>query len=284
MASATQQRVFVPFFLLLVACAWLALWAWEASPYGAYLHHGLWTQIGAIQTTCSVTTSIGDGLIQALTYIGGWVLMTAAMMLPTTLPLLDGFRRMTLRRKDHNALLSLVIGGYLVAWMVFGIAAHGIDWLLRKFFADNIWLALNGWVVGVIVLALAGAFQFSSIKYRCLDKCRAPLGFITRHWTGDAYKRQSLLLGLEHGLYCVGCCWALMLLMFVVGTGGIGWMLLLAAVMAAEKNLPFGRRLSAPLGALLIAGASAVAFYHIGSLNSLALLDQATAGEAVGHG
>jgi predicted metal-binding membrane protein len=77
--------------------------------------------------------------------------------------------------------------------------------------------------------------------------------FVVQHWRGRDQRRQALLLGIHHGLYCVGCCWALMLLMFVVGTGSVGWMLALGAVMAAEKNFPWGRRLSAPLGIGLLA-------------------------------
>jgi predicted metal-binding membrane protein len=76
--------------------------------------------------------------------------------------------------------------------------------------------------------------------YRCLDKCCSPFGFVIEHWRGCREKWQSLLLGIRHGAFCVGCCWCLMLLMFVLGIGNVGWMLALGAVMAAEKNLPGG--------------------------------------------
>ena len=109
------------------------------------------------------------------------------------------------------------------------------------------------------MLALAGLYQFSAIKYRCLDKCRTPLSFVVARWRGGAARRQAFALGLEHGAFCVGCCWALMLLMFVVGTGNVGVMLALGAIMAAEKNLPWGRRLSAPLGLALVAWAAMIA-------------------------
>jgi predicted metal-binding membrane protein len=107
-------------------------------------------------------------------------------------------------------------------------------------------------------LALAGAYQFSSLKYHCLDKCRSPLLFETEHWHGTNERRDSLLLGLHHGAFCIGCCWALMLLIFAVGAGSIGWMLALAAVMAAEKNLSWGRYVSKPLGVGLLLWASAI--------------------------
>jgi predicted metal-binding membrane protein len=75
------------------------------------------------------------------------------------------------------------------------------------------------------VLAVAGLFQFSQLKYRCLVKCRAPFGFITQHWRGKLPRRNVLRLGLQHRAFCVGCCWAIMLLMFVVTADSVGWML-----------------------------------------------------------
>ena len=103
----------------------------------------------------------------------------------------------------------------------------------------------------IVVLAVAGVFQFSRLKYLCLEKCRTPLGFVTSHWHGPRPQREAFLLGLAHGVFCVGCCWALMLLMFLVGMGNTAWMLILGLAMAVEKNHPWGRRLSAPLGCAL---------------------------------
>ena len=181
-----------------------------------------------------------------------WVLMLAAMMLPTTLPLLDTFRRLTVQRADRRRLIGLVILGYVAVWGAFGLAIHLADWGVAAVAHQSDWLIANGWVIGAAVLVIAGFYQFSALKYRCLDKCRAPLGFIIAHWRGIREKWHALLLGGRHGAYCVGCCWALMLLMFIVGTANIGWMLALGAVIAAEKNLPVGRRMAAPVGAVLI--------------------------------
>jgi predicted metal-binding membrane protein len=109
---------------------------------------------------------------------------------------------------------------------------------------------------------MAGAFQFSRLKYACLDKCRTPFSFVNQHWRGIAVRRQSFRIGLHHGLFCVGCCWAIMLLMFVVGTGSVGWMLALGAVMAVEKNVSWGRKLSTPLGFFLLGWASFILVEH----------------------
>jgi len=103
------------------------------------------------------------------------------------------------------------------------------------------------------VLAVAGAFQFSRLKYVCLDACRSPLAFIMSYWHGPRPYREAL--AFAHGVYCVGCCWALMLLMFVVGTANLVWMLGLALLMAVEKNHAWGRRLAEPLGVVLLAAA-----------------------------
>jgi predicted metal-binding membrane protein len=234
----------------LVALAWLALWLWHASAYGRYLHHVELAGIDLGGEPAAATK-------QAAVYIAGWVLMTVAMMLPTTFPLLEIFHRMTRQRHDRTRLLALAVAGYLGAWLLFGVAAHGLDLALHEAVDGSGWLRGHAPLLGAAPLLLAGAFQFTELKYRCLDKCRAPLSFVVQHWRGGDARAQALLLGAHHGAYCVGCCGALMLLMFAVGTGNPGWMLALGALMAIEKNAPWGRRISAPLGvALLLWGAA----------------------------
>jgi len=259
-AWGREQFFSVPLVGLLILFAWMLLFLWEGSPYGRYLHHGQWTELG-VGGLC-----LAPGASGALIYVGGWMLMTTAMMLPTTLPLLEAFRRLTRQRQDHRLLMALVIAGYMSAWSLFGLVAHGLDWGVHRVAQRSVWLSFNGWIFGAVVFGIAGLFQFSSLKYRCLDKCRAPLSFVMRHWNGKDVRRNALLLGLDHGVYCVGCCWAMMLLMFVLGTGSVGWMLLLGAVMAAEKNLPFGRRLATPLGVALLVGAVGIVVPHLGSV------------------
>ena len=114
-------------------------------------------------------------------------------------------------------------------------------------------------MIGAATLLVAGFYQFTPLKYHCLDQCRSPMSFIIGHWRGRREGLQALRLGIDHGLFCLGCCWTLMLLMFAVGVGNLGWMLALGIIMAVEKNLPWGRRLSVPLGmVLLIWGLSVV--------------------------
>ena len=256
--GAGTRRWFAPIALMLTGTAWLALLLWEQSPYGRYLDHSRWTETGLAAALCRALPA-GDVVLPVLLYAGGWLLMIAAMMLPTALSLFRLFDRMVQPRRDYAALMALLIAGYLAAWGGFGIAAHLLDAALHAGVWQSDWLMLSGWAIGAAVLALAGLFQFSRLKYRCLDKCRAPFGFITERWQGPRPWRSAWRLGLDHGVYCVGCCWALMLLMFVVGTGNVGWMLGLGAIMAVEKNMPWGRHLSRPLGGALITAATVIA-------------------------
>ena len=231
--------------------AWIALAAWSASPYARYLGHGGWADDGVFGEICR---SIPQGtlIVPALLHALAWLLMISAMMLPTTLPLLGIFGRVVSGRPDAGALVGRVVLGYAIAWLGFGFAAHALDGLLHAGAAEIGWLAGRGWVVGALVLAGAGAFQFSALKYRCLERCRTPFAFVNQRWNGRAPGREALRIGVDHGIFCVGCCWALMVVMFVTGVGSVGWMLALAAAMAAEKNLRWGQQLAAPLGVALL--------------------------------
>jgi predicted metal-binding membrane protein len=225
--------------------AWFALWRFGHSPYVHYMHHAhLHAPPGG-----------GGHLVSSLIFVGGWTVMTVAMMLPTSLPLVGLFSKIASARPERGLLVGLVIFGYLSVWAGFGLVAYVGAVLFRGATAQSGWLRENGWVLGAGTLLVAGAFQFSSLKYKCLDKCRSPFSFVVEHWRGEHYKRQSLWLGVHHGLFCVGCCWTLMLLMFPFGAGNLAWMLFLGILMAIEKNVPWGRRLGKPLGVvLLVAG------------------------------
>ncbi len=256
MRSIAHRDLVLPLVGGMGILAWVALFAWSRSPYGRYLDH---SELGVV---CTIGDG-ADGAWQAALYVGGFLLMIVAMMLPTTLPLIGIFRRMTRTRSDRGALVTLLIAGYIGAWLAFGTVAHGADFALHSFAQDSFWLQTHAWILGALLLAIAGGFQFSRQKYRCLDQCRQPLAFVLRHWRGGDARTQALALGAHHGLYCVGCCWALMLLMFAVGSGNVAWMLLIGAVMAIEKNAPWGRRLAAPLGAVLLAGAALIVLHNM---------------------
>src|SRR6516165_5135506 len=126
MRAPRTQNWFVPIMGGLLGTAWIALFLWDQSPYGRYLDHGRWTELGVAAAICRVLPG-GDLLLPGLLYAGGWLLMLAAMMLPTTLPLLQRFDRLAAARGDRIELIALLIAGYLLVWLGFGLAAHLLD-------------------------------------------------------------------------------------------------------------------------------------------------------------
>jgi predicted metal-binding membrane protein len=244
-----------------VVVAWVTLAIWGASPYGRYVNHD-WTSLGAAAYMCAALPA-GEVLLPAVLYVFGWVLMTVAMMLPTAVPVLRVFARLVGERADAGRLVGIAVGGYLAVWLGFGIAAHLIGVALVALVQHSLWLSFNGWAIGVVLLLVAGLFQFSRLKYLCLDACGAPLGFVLARWRGRRPALDAFRLGTAHGVFCVGCCWALMLLLFAVGTGSVGWMLALGGAMAIEKNTSWGRGLARPLGVTLLACAGVVAALNL---------------------
>jgi predicted metal-binding membrane protein len=239
-----SQKPLVAALVGLVMLSWIALWVWGASPYGRFLTH---ESLGGNQAAQEIA-----GLGMVALFVAGWTLMTMAMMLPTSLPLIMLFYRFAAGRRDRLQLLLLLIAGYLGVWTLFGTGVHLGDTVLHNIVSQSSWLENNHWLISSATFVLAGLYQFTSLKYKCLDKCRSPMSFIVEHWRGRRQGAQAFMLGLHHGLFCVGCCWSLMLLMFAIGANSLVWMLVLGGVMAVEKNVPWGRRLSAPLGVFLI--------------------------------
>jgi len=227
--------------IVLASAAWLAVVAIGATRWSADFSHGALENLGAHPW------AVG-------TLAAGWVLMVVAMMVPTTLPLLVLFGRMTTRRPER-ALRGTLLAGYVVVWLAAGAAMHVGDFGIHRLVHVWPWLARNAWTIEAVTLALAGAYQFTGLKSRCLTRCRSPQSFLRKHWRGGSARAQALRIGLDHGVYCVGCCWSLMLVMFSVGVGNAVWMLGLAAVMLVEKTAAAGRRASAPAGLWLLAAA-----------------------------
>jgi len=235
---ARDRAVLVALVTMLAATAWLGLWMWDASPYRRYLRH---------DSPAGLGTPLELGL-----FVVGWALMIVAMMLPTVIPLLATFRALVNGRRRPGLLVGLAIVGYVVTWAAFGLVAWVGDRGVHAAVDAVPWLAANPRMILAATLVSAGAYQFSTLKYRCLDECRSPLGFILNRWQGRAERREAFQLGVAHGLFCVGCCWSLMLVMFAVGMGSVAWMLAIGAIAAVEKNVTWGRRLGRPLGVVLL--------------------------------
>ncbi len=182
-------------------------------------------------------------------FLLAWQVHIAAMMLPSTLPMIGLFRRASARQPYPNLARATFLGGYLVVWTGFGVAAVLGDALAHAMLHQQPTVGGNPGLLAGGVILLAGAFQFSSLKDRCMEQCRHPAAFITRYYRQGATGGFSL--GLRHGLFCLGCCWALMLIMFVVGIANLAWMVPLALLMLYEKVGPGGDRMVRPVGVML---------------------------------
>jgi predicted metal-binding membrane protein len=155
--------------------------------------------------------------------------------------------------------MAAFLAGYAVVWSAFGALAFSGDVVVHDVVDSTPWLAARPWLIAGGVLALAGAFQFSSLKDACLRQCRHPGAYLMRHYErglGGAFR-----LGRGHGLFCLGCCWALMLVMFAAGVANLWWMAALTAVMVYEKTGTGGRR-AVPVAGLILLGFAALTLAH----------------------
>ena len=197
----------------------------------------------------------GTDLGQLGWFVGVWATMMAAMMLPSAAPMVMLVERVSRDRdggRRRGAALAVVfVAGYLAVWAAFGLVAYGVYRLLAA--ADSSVLHWDGggrWVA-VAAVAAAGVYQLTPLKRICLRHCRSPLHFLLHGWhSGPA---GAVRMGAVHGLYCAGCCWGLMLVLFAVGVMSLPWMIVVALVIFAEKILPFGERIAGPLAVALIA-------------------------------
>jgi len=181
------------------------------------------------------------------------------MMLPSSLPLVRMFGVVSSRAPHRGRVMAAFLGGYALVWSLFGALAFTMDAGLHAAVAASPWLHAHDWAIGGSVLALAGAFQFTKFKDACLDKCRHPALFLRRYYERGA--AGAFRLGARHGAFCVGCCWALMLVMFAAGVASLVWMALLTALMVHEKTRPAGHRGVPVTGVALLGAASVVLLY-----------------------
>jgi len=191
--------------------------------------------------------------VPAATAFAAWLVMAGAMMLPTVAPLVRLFVPLTAHVPHPVATRLAFLCGYLAIWSGFAAVAimgdSGVAALVRM----RTWPVAPSELVLGATLVMAGLFQFSRLKHACLTACRSPWAFLWQHYRRGV--RGGWTLGFRHGVLCLGCCWALMLIMFGTGLSSLLWMLALTGVMVVEKTAPHGARLVAPLGgALVLAG------------------------------
>lgn len=182
-----------------------------------------------------------------------WAVMMVAMMLPSVAPLILMFARAN-RQKGADRVVGpagILLAGYLLAWMGYSVPAAMLQWRLHAEALLSPAMASSSPVLGGFLLLAAGAFQLTPLKGACLVRCRSPLAFLMSDWRPGRWG--ALVMGLKHGAYCVGCCWLLMILMFVAGAMNLLWMAALAVFVLAEKIAPRGDRIARLAGAALIA-------------------------------
>lgn len=197
-----------------------------------------------------------------VTFLLAWQLMIVAMMLPSSLPLVRLFALASAQQPGRAGAMAAFLGGYAVVWSAFGAVALSFDLAVHGAVDSVTWLRENDWPLGGLVLALAGVFQFTGLKDACLTSCRQPGQFMLRHYRRGV--AGGFRLGARHGAFCVGCCWALMLVMFTVGVASLVWMALLTTLMVHEKTRPAGRR-AVPVTGVVLLGASSVVLLHSAS-------------------
>lgn len=175
-----------------------------------------------------------------------WALMTLVMMSTTAVPVLQSLHSIT--QNASSLIWWAFVLGYSVIWFGFALGASSMQLAVAELDLFDAHNQLNRALSGALLI-IAGLYQFSTLKQRCQSECLAPMQFFLRHWRDGV--GGGLKMGLRHGVTCVGCCWALMLLAFVGGLTNIWFMVLSAAVMAIEKFPVIGRRVTTPLGVLI---------------------------------
>ena len=183
-----------------------------------------------------------------------WAVMMVAMMAPSAAPMILMFAAVNRRRKERAAPYvptGVFLAGYVIVWSAFSLAATSGNWGLHQasLLSSMMGASTSGYLGGALLL-LAGVFQWSPLKYACLKQCRTPMGFLMTSWKEG--HGGALRMGLEHGAYCLGCCWSLMLLLFVLGIMNLVWIAALAAFVLAEKVAPKAEWVSRITGVLLV--------------------------------
>src|SRR5712691_8596556 len=200
--------------------------------------------------TMFMPMTVSDGLA----FVASWGIMMTAMMLPSALPMIGLYgatQRGAAAPRQRGVPVVVVAFVYLAVWAAFGAPVYVAHTFLMA-------LPPAAFAYGIaVVLLAAGAFQLSPLKQACLRVCRSPLGFVLGHWRAGL--RGSLVLGWSHAVYCLGCCWALMVVLVAAGAMGLAWVLLIAAVVAAEKLLPRGEWIARTTGVALVLLGVAVA-------------------------
>lgn len=198
-------------------------------------------------------TSVWDGTHLLLLWTM-WAVMMAAMMLPSAWPMVMMYSRLARRESSggrHSSHLYLFSGGYVLVWALFSAAATIVQRILAELLLLSPMMELTSPEAGAALLIVAGGYQWTPLKRLCLRSCRSPISFLLGHWRAGSVG--AFRMGIDHGVYCVGCCWALMLLLFIGGVMNLYIIAALTTLVAFEKIVWAGDQGSRLSGGLLIA-------------------------------
>jgi predicted metal-binding membrane protein len=228
-----QRHLILASLLALAAVAWILL-VWQARHMDAMM---------------AMSPTMGMGAALWLTI---WEAMMVAIMFPTAAPMILMFAQIYAAKRQHQQPFVptwVFVGAYLLVWTVMGVVAYAAAVGAERLAAQSMWIMENAGRIGGMVLLAAGLYQLSPLKRRCLAKCRSPFAFIMSSWR-NGYGG-ALRMGLEHGSYCLGCCWLLFVILFPLGMLNVAALAAITAMIFAEKSLSLGHRIS-QLGAVIL--------------------------------
>lgn len=183
-----------------------------------------------------------------------WAVMMVGMMIPSAAPMIMVFTQTYRKRISQGqpyVPTSLFVMGYVAIWTVFSVIATAVQWELHTTsLLSPTLLKTTSPILGGVILITAGAFQWTDLKHRCLRHCRSPLNFLLNEWRNG--RLGAFIMGLRHGLFCLGCCWALMAVLFVTGVMNLLWVALIGIFVLVEKLVPFERWVARVAGAVLV--------------------------------
>jgi predicted metal-binding membrane protein len=194
-------------------------------------------------------------------WIALWIAMMVAIMFPTAAPMVMMFARVHAKRQERGQTFVptwIFASSYLLVWVLAGLIAYSTAVAGDALADQSMWVMDNAPRIGGALLIAAGVYQLSPLKYVCLNKCRSPISFILNSWR-DGYVG-SVRMGLEHGVYCLGCCWLLFLILFPLGMMNIAVLALITLLIFAEKSTPIGRQIAVLAAFALIAYGAVVLF------------------------
>ena len=235
-ALLMQRKVVLGLLLALAAAAWVLL---------------VWQGAGSSTDMAMASPTMG---MRAPLFLAIWVVMMVAMMFPAAAPMILTFHKVQAgKRQRGDAFVAtwIFVAAYMLVWSLSGVAAYA-GALAAEAFAQRAALSPGTAArIGGVVLLAAGLYQLTALKDLCLSKCRTPVGFIITSWRDGV--AGALHMGLLHGVYCLGCCWLLFLILFPLGMMNVAAMAVITLVVFAEKTLPWGRPVGCAAAAVLVA-------------------------------